>query len=80
MKPKWKHAVMAGVISAVLGISGCGLNPQPFEYHNDLDEKPGPGLFSGDEGGFVILGEKSKQEIPDEKTPTDSEKSVDSAE
>ena len=48
MKPKWKHAVMAGVVTVVLGISGCGLNPQPFEYHNDLDEKPGPGLFSGE--------------------------------
>ena len=45
---------------AVFWLAGCALTPEPFEYHNDLDEKPGPGLFSGDKGGFVIIGEDSK--------------------
>ena len=71
---------MAGVIVLVFGTAGCALNPQPFEYHNDLDEKPGPGLFSGDKGGLVIIGEKSRQKIPHEKTPPDSKKPVDSKE
>jgi hypothetical protein len=44
----------------VFGITGCASTPRPFEYHDDRDEKPGPGLFSGDEGGFVIYGRTSK--------------------
>ena len=35
---------------------GCAASSQPFDYHDDRDEKPGPGLFSGEKGGFVIYG------------------------
>ncbi len=68
---------MAGVILVVLGTAGCALTPQPFEYHNDLDEKAGRGLFSGDEGGFVIIGDKSKVKNRKEKTSTNSANPVD---
>ena len=40
---------------------GCAVTPQPFEYHDDRDEKPGPGLFSGDQGGYTIFGESPDQ-------------------
>ena len=40
----------------VLGLAACASRPQPFDYHDDRDEKPGPGLFSGDEGAFIITG------------------------
>jgi hypothetical protein len=80
MKDKWKHVVMAGVVMVIFGAAGCAVTPQPYEYRNDLDEKPGPGLFSGEAGGFVIMGEKSRQKIPHEKTPPDSKKPVDSKE
>jgi hypothetical protein len=80
MKRKWKHVFMAGMVILACGTIGCALAPEPFEYHNDRDEKPGPGLFSGEAGGFVIMGEKSRQKIPHEKTPPDSKKPVDSKE
>jgi len=77
MAHQWKHAVMAGVVMVVLCISGCSLTPQPFEYHHDRDEKSGPGLFSGDKGGFVILGENSKLKNQKKKVPTGSDSSID---
>lgn len=42
----------------VLMAVACATSPQPFVYHDDRDEKPGPGLFSGEAGGLVIGGEK----------------------
>jgi len=40
-----------------LGAAGCAWTTQPIEYHDDRDEKPGPRLFTGEEGGFIIYGE-----------------------
>lgn len=53
-------------------MAGCAASPQPFEYHDDRDEKPGPGLFSGDRGGVVIHGESSKQTEEKEATEASS--------
>ncbi|BBO75179.1 hypothetical protein DSCW_25960 [Desulfosarcina widdelii] len=55
-------------------IAGCAASPQPFEYHDDRDEKPGPGLFSGDRGGVVVYGESSKQTEEKEATEDPSPK------
>ena len=46
------------------GLAACASTPQPFDYHDDRDEKPGPGLFSGNAGAFVIPG-GTKAEAPD---------------
>lgn len=43
------------LVAAAL-IAGCATSPQPFDYHDDREDKPGRGLFSGEEGGFVIHG------------------------
>ena len=43
-------------MTAAVLITGCAGSPQPFDYHDDREEKPGPGLFSGEEGGFIIRG------------------------
>ena len=41
----------------VLGLAACG-NVKQFDYQPVADEiKPGAGLFSGDDGEFVIYGE-----------------------
>jgi hypothetical protein len=56
---KWKWICSGAALIA--GIAGCASSPQPFDYHDDRDEKPGPGLFSGEEGGFVIYGEPPAQ-------------------
>ncbi|MEE4111208.1 MAG: hypothetical protein V2I40_00245 [Desulfobacteraceae bacterium] len=63
------------MLAAVLiaGLAGCASLPQPFDYHDDRDEKPGPGLFSGEKGGFVIYGEPPAQAIDPEETPTASD-------
>jgi hypothetical protein len=49
--------VAVSIAVTVLVIAGCAASPQPFVYHDDRDEKPGPGLFSGEAGGFVIYGD-----------------------
>jgi hypothetical protein len=52
---------------------GCASAPQPFDYHEDRDEKPGPGLFSGEEGGFVIFGGTKEEENNQADPPVDAE-------
>ncbi|MEE8274599.1 MAG: hypothetical protein V3R88_07995 [Alphaproteobacteria bacterium] len=42
------------VVLAVLVLAACG-TAKPFDYQPTADEmKPGGGLFSGDDGEFVI--------------------------
>ena len=45
----------------VLGLAACAVSPEPYEYEPDNELKPGPGLFSGEEGKFTIF------RIPEEK-------------
>lgn len=63
---------MAALAIAAL-IAGCAASPKPFAYHDDRDEKPGPGLFSGDRGGFVIYGESpdrdEEKKAPEASSP-----------
>jgi hypothetical protein len=44
------------VLAAVLlvGLNGCSTSPKPFEYETHRELKPGPGLFSGEDGYFKI--------------------------
>jgi hypothetical protein len=50
----------------MLGTIGCAATLQPVQYHDERDEKSGPGLFSGAEGGFIIYGETlDKKKKPD---------------
>ena len=71
MQPKWKWACLASAVLLVVWIAACASTPQRFEYHDDRDEKPGPGLFSGEEGGYIIYGKPPAQKKDPEKTPTD---------
>jgi hypothetical protein len=71
MKPIWKQICKGGVILMAFGLAACASTPQPFEYHDDRDEKPGPGLFSGEEGGLMMPGGRGA------KTPdTENESAV----
>jgi hypothetical protein len=63
MMPKWII-----LMTAVALIAGCAGSSQPFDYHDDRDEKPGPGLFSGEEGGFIIHGGPADKAPAAEKT------------
>lgn len=45
------------VVLVALGLAACG-NVKQFDYQPVAGEmKPGAGLFSGDDGEFVIYGE-----------------------
>ena len=55
------------LLTVAILLCGCASAPQPFEYHDDREDKPGPGLFSGDQGGFVIYGDPSEAETEEEK-------------
>jgi hypothetical protein len=68
MRGKWVNLMAAAAL-----IVGCAAAPQPFDYHDDRDEKPGPGLFSGDEGGYIITGGPPEQKAEVEKMPPDME-------
>jgi hypothetical protein len=56
-----RRIVFGLILVAAIAVAGCAASPQPFAYHDDRDEKPGPGLFSGEEGGFVIYGESAEK-------------------
>jgi uncharacterized lipoprotein YmbA len=64
MQKQWFIVMVAAVL-----IAGCATTPQPFDYHDDRDEKPGPGLFSGEEGGLVIYGDTMNQPADNEEPP-----------
>lgn len=57
------------VVLLGFGSAGCAWKTQPYEYHDDRDEKPGPGLFSGEEGGFIIYGEGLEKKEPKKASP-----------
>ncbi len=72
MTPKWKWICLVAAVFMVIEVAGCASTPQPFVYHDDRDEKPGPGLFSGGEGGFVIYGQSpEKTDATEEPLPKD---------
>lgn len=52
------------VMAACLVLSGCGGDSYTYEPSNEL--KPGPGVFSGEDGEFTLIGtpqpEKEEQE------------------
>jgi hypothetical protein len=51
-------------LAAVLGLSGCSdLHYKPLTYTNVNDMRPGPGLFSGREGAFVIFRDDKPLEL-----------------
>ena len=68
------------VVTAVLAAAGCGM--QPYEPPNNREDPPGPGLFSGKGGEFVIYrkqepaadapaDESAADEASAEEAPTD---------
>jgi len=52
--------IQAGALLACLAVSGCG--GEPFTYAPDHELKPGPGLLSGEDGEFNLIGTPEKPE------------------
>ena len=65
----FEKALMVLTLVGVVGISGCSTPPKPFEYESNREIKPGPGLFSGDDGYFTIYQQRPPSE---DKSPQDS--------
>ena len=43
------------ILCLMLGLAGCAAAPEPYTFKPDNELKPGPGLFSGQEGEFTIF-------------------------
>jgi hypothetical protein len=61
----------AALLGACLLLFGCG--GEPYNYKPPNDTKPGPGLFSGEDGEFNIIG------APAEKKKKSAEKDQEEA-
>lgn len=53
-----------GIVGLCLFLGSCATPPEPFTYTPDNELKPGPGLFSGEDGVFTIYG-TSPAKAPD---------------
>lgn len=57
---RWPVVFFQTIILIVwLLLSGCG--GEPYTYESDRELKPGPGLFSGKDGEFTIIGASEKK-------------------
>jgi len=60
---------LAGCLLACQLLAGCGGEPYAYQPSNEL--KPGPGLFSGEDGEFTLIGSPKKQENSEPQKETD---------
>lgn len=73
MNPKRIFIYLQAVImAACLVLNGCG--GDDWTYQTDRELKPGPGIFSGEDGEFNIIGQTEKKEKdqggePEKQTP-----------
>jgi hypothetical protein len=62
----WKGlTVLAAVL--MVGLNSCSTSPKPFEYESHRELKPGPGLFSGEDGSFTIYQQQGLSEGKSDK-------------
>ena len=66
--------ILTGLLAFCLVLHGCGGSPYTYGPENEL--KPGPGLFSGKDGEFTVIGgskdtkeHKEESEKQQETTP-----------
>ena len=52
--------LQAAIMAACLVLNGCG--GDDWTYQTDRELKPGPGIFSGEDGEFNIIGKPEKKE------------------
>jgi len=62
--------VLAGLVLWLL--VGCATPRQPYDYQQSNELKPGPGIFTGEEGVYTIYGPPPKEEKepkPEQEAP-----------
>lgn len=69
---KLKRSLILGGVGMWLLLAACATPPEPFEYKQSNDLKPGPGLFTGEEGTFTIYGRPK----PAEEAAVDPEEAI----
>ena len=52
--------LQAATMAACLVLNGCG--GEDWAYQSDRQLQPGPGLFSGEDGEFNLIGQPEKKE------------------
>ena len=52
--------LQAIITIACLGLNGCG--GESWTYQTDRELKPGPGIFSGEDGEFALIKSAEKKE------------------
>jgi hypothetical protein len=55
-----KQCIVFGGLALFLLIAACATPPEPFEYQQNNELKPGPGILTGEEGVFTIYGAPPK--------------------
>ncbi len=51
-----KRCILMGSLAVLLLLTACASSPEPFEYQQNNELKPGPGLLTGEEGVYTIYG------------------------
>ena len=68
-----KRLIIMGGLAVSLLLAACASSPEPFEYEQNNELKPGPGLLTGEEGVYTIYGPpppvEEKQPVPEEEAP-----------
>jgi hypothetical protein len=59
-------SAQAFFFAACLMLSGCG--GEQWTYQTDRELKPGPGIFSGQDGEFNLIGGQEKEEEGNKET------------
>jgi len=64
-----------GGVGGVLLLAACAGGAQPYTYQSENELKPGPGLFTGKEGMWTVVGpsQTTPQKPTDDKTTPASE-------
>jgi hypothetical protein len=67
-----KRCIVMGGLAGLLLLAACASSPEPFEYEQNNELKPGPGLLTGEEGVYTIYGPppvKEKEPVSEEDVP-----------
>ena len=73
-----KYLIVLGGVGLWL-LGGCATPPEPFHYQPDNELKPGPGLFTGEDGVYTIYGPPivSPKAVPAPREDDRTEESTD---
>lgn len=64
---------LTALLGAVALLAACSTAPEPFEYRSNREMKPGPGLFSGEDGVFQIVAPTKPETGPQKAGRGESE-------